>query len=232
MINDQYIINEFFTNKESQKHLMIKRKRLNSATNEEIKYIRNRYSDSESDSESLKRIYYHIENKPKCPVCGNLLRFIGMPSCMFPKFCSSKCAQTSKETRNKIKETCLKKYGVINGGGSKQALEKIRQTCQEKYGVDWVGKIPSQKLHVKETFLKKYGGNPNKTKETRNKIKETCLKKYGVINGGGSKQALEKIRQTCQEKYGVNSPFSIKNVKEKIKETNIKKYGVSIPSKS
>lgn len=82
MINDQYIINEFFTNKESQKHLMIKRKRLNSATNEEIKYIRNRYSDSESDSESLKRIYYHIENKPKCPVCGNLLRFIGMPSCM------------------------------------------------------------------------------------------------------------------------------------------------------
>jgi predicted nucleic acid-binding Zn ribbon protein len=229
VITDQYIINEFFANHENRKNLMIKRKRLDNASEEEIKYIRDRYSDSESDSESLKRIYYGIENKPKCPVCGKSIKFIGIPSCMFKKFCSNKCAQISIETRNKSKETCLKRYGVINGGGSKRALDKIKKTCQEKYGVDWVGQIPSQKQHVKETFDKKYGGNPNKTIKVRNKLKETCLKRYGVINGGGSKQALDKIKKTCQEKYGVDWVFSSKEIQNKIWQTNIKRYGYPTP---
>ena len=157
MITDQYIINEFFVNHENRKNLMIKRKRLDNASEEEIKYIRDRYSDSESDSESLKRIYYGIENKPKCPVCGKSIKFIGIPSCMFKKFCSNKCAQISIETRNKSKETCLKRYGVINGGGSKQALDKIKKTCQEKYGVDWVFSSKEIQNKIWQTNIKRYG---------------------------------------------------------------------------
>ena len=35
----------------------------------------------------------------------------------------------------KIKETCIRKYGVSNGGASKQAIKKIKATNIRKYGV-------------------------------------------------------------------------------------------------
>lgn len=205
---------------------MIKRKRFNSATNEEINYIRNRYSDSESDSESLKRIYYHIENKPKCPICGNSLRFIGMPSCMFPKFCSPKCAQTSKETRNKIKETCLKKYGVINGGGSKQALEKIKQTCQEKYGVDSVFSIESVREKIRETNIKKYGVSiPSKSVEIKNKLKEILNTQEIKDKIYKTKKKNNSFNKSLEEKISlIYLSLSYPDVKQQIKYSKSKNY--------
>ena len=38
------------------------------------------------------------------------------------------------EFKNKSRETCLKKYGVVNGGGSKEAIDKIIQSKIKLYG--------------------------------------------------------------------------------------------------
>lgn len=41
----------------------------------------------------------------------------------------------SEEFKMKNVATCLEKYGVKNGGGSKKAIEKIQKTKLEKYGI-------------------------------------------------------------------------------------------------
>lgn len=233
MIDDDYIIHTFFNYNPNRKNLLIKRKRLKEVSNEELEYLQNRFNDSESLNETLKRIYWHIEEKPKCPVCGKPLKFIGMPSCMFPTYCSNECRSKSEEVKKKIIATSMKRYGVPNGGGSKHALEKIRNTCKEKYGVEWTGQIPSQIQHIKDTCIERYGvTNPNKLKWVKDKIVNTCLDKYGVRNGGCSKEALEKIKNTCLERYGTTSAFNVPEIKEKIKLVNIKKYGYSVPAKN
>lgn len=45
-------------------------------------------------------------------------------------------------TRQKVKDTCLKKYGQASYLGCSDYLEKTRQTCLEKYGVSNVSQLP------------------------------------------------------------------------------------------
>lgn len=191
-----------------------------------LKYIENRYTDSLSLNESIKRMYYNIEVHPICPICGKLVKYAGYYNKMFFDYCSNKCFRKStlwkekvKQTcidkygvenpmlvdkfKEKLKNTCLEKYGVTNGGGSKQSIEKIKATLKERYGVEHIYKL--------EYFKYKY--------------KQTCLKKYGVTNSFASKEVVEKIKQTCLEKYGNTNITRTKHYKQ----NNIKKYGVENP---
>ena len=146
-------------------------------------YLINRYDDSDSLKETLFRIYNGIEEHPKCPTCGKPLVFKGI----FFKFCSNICAQSSDEIKQKIKQTCLKKYGVDNYNKTKESKEKIKQTCLEKYGVEYFWQSDECKEKIKQTCLKKYGvDSPLKSEKIRNKGKQTCLEKYGVDNYGKS----------------------------------------------
>ena len=190
-----------------------------------INYLNNRYIDSDSISETLSRMKYGLENRPVCKICGGHVKYLRTngSNLIYQSCCSAKCGHILGY--QKSKETCLKKYGVENGGGSKQALEKIKQTKLRKYG------DPNymNRKKIFQTCLEKYG---RKSGFNYQKSKETCLKKYGVENGGGSKQALEKISHTIKEKYGVEFFYQSKEFKEKSKETCLKKYGVEYPSQS
>jgi len=142
---------------------------------------------------------------PKCqhcekPMTGNV---IGI-NFGYHKTCSIKCMANSASVRNKIKETCLEKYGVESGLQNNLIKEKVKQTCLKKYGVE----------------------NPNKCKTVRNKIKETCLEKYGVEHANQSKVVRIKTKQTCLERYGVENPNQLAHIKLKKKQTYLKKYGV------
>ena len=146
-------------------------------------YLINRYDDSDSLKETLFRIYNGIEEHPKCPTCGKPLVFKGI----FFKFCSNICAQSSDEIKQKIKQTCLEKYGVDNYNKTKESKEKIKQTCLEKYGVEYFWQSDECKEKIKQTCLEKYGvDSPLKSEKIRNKGKQTCLEKYGVDNYGKS----------------------------------------------
>ena len=191
-------------------------------------YLINRYDDSDSLKETLFRIYNGIEEHPKCPTCGKPLVFKGM----FFKFCSNICAQSSDEIKQKIKQTCLEKYGVDNYNKTKESKEKIKQTCLEKYGVEYFWQSDECKEKIKQTCLEKYGvDSPLKSKKIRNKGKQTCLKKYGVDNPAKLEENKEKVKQTCLKKYGTISTTQCKEIRDKIKQTCLEKYGVDNPAK-
>ena len=191
-------------------------------------YLINRYDDSDSLKETLFRIYNGIEEHPKCPTCGKPLVFKGI----FFKFCSNICAQSSEEIKQKIKQTCLEKYGVDNYNKTKESKEKIKQTCLEKYGVEYFWQSDECKEKIKQTCLEKYGvDSPLKSEKIRNKGKQTCLEKYGVDNPAKLEENKEKVKQTCLKKYGTISTTQCKEIRDKIKQSCLKKYGVDNPAK-
>ena len=207
-INDNYIKQYFILNA----NYAFKYKMLN---DDEIKYIINRYSDSLSLKESVYRIINDIEIRPICKSqnCNNPVKFTKNG---FNLFCSQQCyakndSNFSKQhVKDKIKQTCLERYGVENGGASEISIQK-----------------------AKNTFIKKYGvSNPNKTSEVRNKIKQTCLERYGVEHNWQSEQSKQSSKQTCLERYGVEYTFQSENNKLKSKQTWLSKYGVDHPLKS
>ena len=192
-------------------------------------YLINRYDDSDSLKETLFRIYNGIEEHPKCPTCGKPLVFKGI----FFKFCSNICAQSSDEIKQKIKQTCLEKYGVDNYNKTKESKEKIKQTCLEKYGVEYFWQSNECKEKIKQTCLEKYGvDSPLKSEKIRNKGKQTCLEKYGVDNPAKLEENKEKVKQTCLKKYGGLAPICDPNIKNQIKQTCLEKYGVDNYGKS
>ena len=191
-------------------------------------YLINRYNDSNSLKETLFRIYNGIEEHPKCPTCGKPLVFKGI----FFKFCSNICAQSSDEIKQKIKQTCLEKYGVDNYNKTKESKEKIKQTCLEKYGVEYFWQSDECKEKIKQTCLEKYGvDSPLKSEKIRNKGKQTCLEKYGVDNPAKLEENKEKVKQTCLKKYGTISTTQCKEIRDKIKQSCLEKYGVDNPAK-
>ena len=191
-------------------------------------YLINRYDDSDSLKETLFRIYNGIEEHPKCPTCGKPLVFKGI----FFKFCSNICAQSSDEIKQKIKQTCLEKYGVDNYNKTKESKEKIKQTCLEKYGVEYFWQSNECKEKIKQTCLEKYGvDSPLKSEKIRNKGKQTCLEKYGVDNPAKLEENKEKVKQTCLKKYGTISTTQCKEIRDKIKQSCLEKYGVDNPAK-
>jgi len=138
--------------------------------------------------EVLYRMKNHIEEPPKCLVCGAPAEFIKF-SRGYKNYCSKKCLYTKE--------------------GQKIRMEKVKHTVSERYN----GGVPCDNMYqteyakrkLKATMVERYGvDNPLKSKEIRDKLVKTCLEKYGTVNGGGSKEAIEKIKQTCRDKYGVD----------------------------
>ena len=209
-------------------------------------YILNRYHDSLSPQETLRRMEYDIEIRPKCVVCGNGVRYVGKPDSngLFKQFCSKSCA--NKYNYEKAKKTKIEKYGSSNNE------QKRKQTCLEKYGNEnynnheqtvrtnierYGGVAPAcnEEIHNKivETFKKIYSERGD---EIDAKKKHTMLKRYGNENYRNvdkiketwankseeiRKDILNRTRQTIIKKYG-NANY--RNI-EKSKQTKLKKYG-------
>ena len=183
---------------------------------EHKQYLNSRFSDSQSYKESVWRILYNIEIRPVCEVCGNPVKFIGRKNNIFAKTC---CKECNKKIHEKEKNYTPEEiyYQTLSTN------EKIKYTCLKRYGVDHVSKLPSNiftknnpnknqiiKTKIKETRIKKYGHymspnntsalqtNDSKTKR-RNSFVQTMIDRYG----DEKYRNWEKHRQTCMEKYGV-----------------------------
>ena len=63
----------------------------------------------------------------------------------------------SKEIQEKLKQTCLKKYGVECSLQSEYIKNKSKETCLNKYGVKYITQTDLMKKKSKQTCLKKYG---------------------------------------------------------------------------
>lgn len=196
MIDDQYIINKFYI-KDNRCGYRISGQASKNINEEEYKYLINRFNDSNSIKETIQRIFYKIEEKNKCPICGKPVLWVGKKKRKMLNTCSLECG--FKLRTQHIKETCLKKYGVENCFQSEEKKQKIKETLLKKYGVD----------------------NAQKSKEIKCKTEQTLLKKYGHSNFGGGEIAKRKIKQTKLEHFGNENYVNI----EKIKQTKLEKYG-------
>ena len=119
-------------------------------------YLLNRFEDK---SDNIKEIIYRIVNdineKPKCPCCGNPLPFLGRPGRLYRDYCSKKCSNSSEKKINDGKETSLKKFGCISPSQTTEVKRKISDSL----------KINSEirKINQKETWKRTLGvDNPMK----------------------------------------------------------------------
>ena len=120
---------------------------------------------------------------------------------------------------NRTKQTNEEKYG---GHPAKRAeqKERMRLTCLAKYGYNSALETPSIVDKIAKTNLEKYGSeNPFGSKEIQDKIKQTNLDKYSVDNPRKCSNIVKKIKQTCLEKYGVEHPWSNHDVRVKCQQS-------------
>lgn len=192
--------------------------------------------------------YVIIKYVCKCGTeCAKLFRDIVYYGGAYCKQC------VNKNKAEKIRNTCMETYGVLNPSQVDEIKEKKKQTsianygtsyalqCPEvlearkkshleKYGVDNPSKRSEVVNKIKKTFDEKYGGHPMHNNIIKEKVKNTCLKRYGGYPAE-SVEVMEKIKNTCLERYG-GYPTESVEVREKAKATNIERYGVSYPSQN
>jgi hypothetical protein len=151
--------------------------------------------------------------------------------CMMVKGSGALCKRCSlKNTNEKIKKTCLEKYGVDNPNKNKEIREKSIITNLERYGVKNPFSSKDIINKIKEINIKKYGvDNPNKNKEIREKTIKTNIKKYGVKSPLQNVIINDKMKKTNFEKYGVENVSQNSEIHNKKIETSIKKYNVEYP---
>lgn len=250
-MNDEFIISFFFKNS----HLIYKRLTSSFLERPELKpiieYLETRYKDSTGIRETLWRIKEKIEIRPVCKVCGKPVVFACQNGVIFQQTCSPQCSGKDKDRQEKIKNTCLKKYGttcaskspevkekmiktsierygVTNGGGSEQSIEKAKRTTKERYGEEYYTRTKEYKERAREVNQRKYGKDYyTQTEEYRERAKATCLEKYGTEYSVQAESVKEKARKTCLEKYGVTNGGSSEQAKQKAKGTCQEKYNVN-----
>ena len=121
--------------------------------------------------------------------------------------------QTKRNKREKMKKTCLEKYGVEYSTQTKQMKEKSSKTKLERYGNE---KYVNIEKRIK-TNKEKYGGNaPLCDENVRNKMLETNIRKYGVYNVFQNEDVKSQIIETNIRKYGVQYPMMSKDIQNKV----------------
>lgn len=122
----------------------------------------------------------YLEPDHKCPYCDKDKKWFGRSGVTYMQTCGS------KECKSKI-------YSDHNGGWSETAQDKIKKTCLIKYGSTSFMKSNAFKEKSKQTMLNKYGvDNIMKMPETVDKIRTTCLEKYDKDHIGGNYHILYK----------------------------------------
>lgn len=111
--------------------------------------------------------------------------------------------------------------------------EKIKKTCMERYGVENISQLNSIKQKKEETCMKNYGvSNPSFSKKILIKIGDTLEQNYGVRHALQDKNTLEKAQNTMEKKYGVKNALKNDELLEKSKQTCFKNNGSHFPMQS
>lgn len=128
-------------------------------------------------SEKIVWLRDGLSDYPKCPVCGQKITRFDVE---YNKFCSCRCAQNSVDTRDKLRQTCIERYGVDNAAKSNIIQEKMKKTCFERYGATNVFASNYGKDRIKKTNIERYGvENPQQNEEIKTRTNNTMISKYG-----------------------------------------------------
>lgn len=196
--------------------------------NEELKnellkesdFLRGTKYDSINSRYKYLRVGGSVENF-KCPYCGGVRKLnasalantCGSPECMH------KCQIDSK----------IELHRNMSNEKKKEIIEKMKKTCLERYGVEYSTQSSKMKEKSCRTKESRYG---NPTFTNPEKRIETNKKKYGGAAPLSSDSVKKKLEETNMLRYGVRNVFQSENVKESIKKTNMERYGVEYPMMS
>ena len=107
---------------------------------------------------------HHNTTQVRCCTCGKILTNANIKfkdakifRDAFVKFCSPRCGQINSETKQKLKQTNLQKYGVEWTFQSNNNKIKSRQTMLQKYGVEHAQQSKKIKEKSYSTMIEKYG---------------------------------------------------------------------------
>ena len=180
-----------------------------------LSYLIKRYDDSESISETIRRIQYNIEKRPVCKVCGKKVNYIYNGN--YRNVCSFKCGEIyCRERRFK---TMIDKYGTPYPYKNKDIMNKMKENLEIKYGVDNPSKLENVKEKKKNTFIKHYGvDNYFKTEKSvkRSHTKE-CINKQYLTKIKNNSFGKSKQEDTIYEKIKEVYPDVIRQYKDKIR---------------
>jgi hypothetical protein len=155
------------------------------------------------EATNVQRLWHYLNNVyeiPNCKFCMKQVEFkiAGGIRKGYKIFCS---------------DSCRSSYTNLNRTADKAELrkQKIKQTCLEKYGVEHyfsLDKIKSKKIN---SYLEKYGvDNPSKLQEIKIKKQNTCLKNYGVSNPSKSPVIHSKKTKNVSKLFVMPSGISYK----------------------
>ena len=176
-----------------------------------------------------------ISEMPKCKVCGKPVRF-DVVKRRFADWCSISCSASDPDT--------VKKANDAKANNKSSTKEKMRKTCIEKYGVDSYFKSDEFKNKAKKTFIEKYGvDSASKLKAVIDKVKATKLERYGSSTyNNAAKGKVTKEAKYGNPNYNNRDKFkstikSFDNEKKlsilkKREATNIKKFGSAFATQS
>lgn len=186
------------------------------------KLVDTRYNDA-------TRIFWilnGLQDFPICKVCGQSKNY-EFKNVTFTKgyknTCCVKCAAQDKDRAQKIKNTCIERYGCENPYQNDVVKEKCKQTKIKHFGVDHQLRCADIRHKVENTKLKKYG---SKTYNNRDTARQTCIKRYGCENPHQSEVVKEKCKKTSIKKYGTEFALQNPEIYSKLKTTNLEKYGI------
>ena len=160
----------------------------------------------------INAIIYSLEHgMTEMPICAhpNCSNIVGWNKTNFRIYCCREHCVSDPMVKDRIRNTCIERYGCESPLHSKTVREKIRQTFINTYGVD----------------------NPAKLQQVQEKMKRTCVERFGVENAFQSEEIKARIRHTNKTRYGKEFPGQVESIKEKKKQTLMEHYGVDVPLK-
>jgi hypothetical protein len=175
-------------------------------------------------NENLYWYYNNLTDYPRCRTCGSKTKFINLKE-GYREYCSKKCSNSDPSKKELTKQTCIVKYGGVAPACSKEVRNKMEETNLERFGV--VNAMQNEEISSRsqQTREELYGGCGNASKKSQKLYKETMLKKYGVDNPMKSEDIQESFKNNLFEKYGVDSTWKIQSVQDKIVQTCLERYG-------
>ena len=129
--------------------------------------------------ENYSKITRNTIIKGKCLLCERLYEKNFRTLYQNKTFYCDKCSKNIKFER--IKQTCIAKYGCVSNLQLEETKEKIKQTNLKKYGVEHNSYSDEVKYKRRKTCLEKYGKEYySQTPEFKQKIIKTSLHNWGT----------------------------------------------------
>lgn len=117
----------------------------------------------------------------KNPKCSNKIRKLHGNG-KYASHCCSKCAGADPDVLKERENTCLKIYGSTNVFSSDYGKNKMMQTCLRKYNVKYSGASKEKIKNTKLSNLKKYGvENVNQVPEIKQRAVKTSIQRNGQL---------------------------------------------------